>query len=85
MENKLFTQFQHAYRVSHSTATALTQMVDDCFNFIDRKNLVGADLLVFSSALDLLDYKLSLEKLGHYGFSVHTGGWFASYLSNRVQ
>lgn len=85
MDNNLFTQFQHAYRVSHSTATALTQMVDDCFNFIDKKNVVGAVLLDFSSAFDLLDHELLLEKLELYGFSGHTVGWFASYLSNRAQ
>lgn len=83
MDNNLFTQCQHAYRLSHSTATALTQMVDDCFNFIDKNNLVGAVLLDFSS--DLLDHKLLLEKLKLYGFTGHAVGWFASYLSNRAQ
>lgn len=83
--NNLFTKFQHAYREGHSTATALTQMVDDCYNHIDNKKLVGAVLLDFSSAFDLLDHEILLEKLKSYGFSLLAVNWFESYLSGRKQ
>lgn len=35
--NNLITDFQHAYRGGHSTATALTQMTDDWLKEIERK------------------------------------------------
>lgn len=33
----LTTDFQHVYRVGHSTATALMQMTDDCLKEIEDK------------------------------------------------
>lgn len=46
-ENKLTTDFQHAYREGHSTCTALTQMTDDWLKEMDSKIVVGAELLDF--------------------------------------
>ncbi len=37
--NNLFTNFQHVYREKHSTATVLTQMVDDCIRQLNRGKL----------------------------------------------
>lgn len=37
--NKLVTNFQHAYREGHATATALTQMTDDWLREIHEKTL----------------------------------------------
>ncbi len=83
-ENNLYSDFQHAYKVGHSTGTALTQITDDCLVQIDDNNLVGAVLLDFSSAFDVLDHKL-LEKLKCYKFTSQTVHWFKSYLTNRRQ
>lgn len=40
--NCLFSNFQHAYREKHSTATALTQMVDDWYKAIEQRKIIGA-------------------------------------------
>ncbi len=84
-ENRLFSDFQHAYRVGHSTGTALTQITDDCLVQIDDNNLVGTVLLDFSSAFDVLDHELLLEKFKCYKFTSQTVHWFKSYLTNRRQ
>ena len=84
-ENGLNSEYQHAYRPCHSTCTALTQMTDDWQCEIDKGRMVGAVLLDFSAAFDLIDYFLLSEKLKQYGFSGSALTWMESYLSNRKQ
>ena len=43
---------------------------------------LGLDL---SSAFDIVDHNIFLEKLRVYGFSAETIGWFSSYLKERKQ
>lgn len=83
--NNLLTGFQHAYREGHSTATALTQMTDDWLREIEEKKIVGAVLLDFSAAFDIIDHKLLLKKLECYGFDQSAVSWFESYLTERTQ
>ena len=61
--NKLTTDFQHVYRKGHSTSIALTRMTDDWLREIDDTIFVGAVLLDFSAAFDIIDHNLLLEKL----------------------
>ena len=83
--NNLTTDCQHAYREGHSTATALTQMTDDWLMDIEQKKLVGAVLLDFTAAFDIIDYELLIKKLECYGFSQSAILWLKSYLTNRKQ
>jgi hypothetical protein len=52
-------------------------MTDDWFKEIDNKKIVGAVLLDFSAAFNIIDHNLFLRKL--------VNGWIQSYLSNRTQ
>lgn len=83
--NNLNTDFQHAYRVGHSTTTAMAQMTSDWLTTLDNKMLAGAVLLDFSSAFDLIDHYLLLRKMKCYGFSQAALLWLQSYLENRRQ
>ena len=60
--NKLTTDFQHAYREGHSTCTALTQMTNDWLKEMYNK-IVGAVLLDFSAAFDIIDHNLLLKRV----------------------
>lgn len=68
-QNNLITACQHAYRKDHSTATALTQMTHDWLRAIEEQNLVGAVMLDFTAAFEIIEHKILLEKLHCYGFS----------------
>lgn len=83
--NNLLSPFQHAYREGHSTSTALLQMNDDWLSFMDNKHLVGAVMLDFSAAFDVIDYTLLIDKLQCYGFTSNALTWFTNYLSGRQQ
>ena len=82
--NKLTTEFIHACREGHSTSTAPTQITDDWLRETDDTIIVGAVLLDFSAAFDIID-RLLLEKCMCYGFTPPAIVWIKSYLSNRTQ
>lgn len=50
-------------------------MVDDWQSELDNRNLVGAVLLDLSSAFDVIDHSLLLDKLKYYGFTVTALKW----------
>lgn len=85
MNNDLITTFQHAYRGKHSTATALTQMVDDWYKDMEERKIIGVVMLDFTAAFDIIDHDLLLKKLEYYGFSRTALLWMESYLSDRRQ
>ena len=61
--NNLISYFQHAYRKSHSTATALTHMTDDWLREIEKQNIVGTVFLDFSAAFDIIDHDVEKTRL----------------------
>ena len=65
------------------TSTALIQT--DWLSEIDDKKIVGAVLLDFSAAFDIIDHSLLLEKRMCNGFTHPAILWIKSYLSNRTQ
>ena len=80
-----FTVFQHVCREGHSTSKALTQMTDDWLREIDDNMIVGAVLLDFGAAFDIIDHSLLLEKTMCYGFTPPAIIWIKSYLSSRTR
>ena len=57
----------------------------DKWSYTDKKIMVGAVLLDFSAAFDVVDHGILLKKLTAYGFSPNAINWVNSYLSNRMQ
>ncbi len=83
--NRIDSIYQHAYKRGHSTATALSQMTEEWLSHMDNRKIIGAVLIDFSTAFDLIDHKVLLAKLCAYGFKLNTMGWVKSYLYSRMQ
>jgi hypothetical protein len=84
-EHKLLDKLQSAYRISHSTTTALLTVSDDIFKALDDSEVVLLTLLDYSKAFDTANHRLILAKLKHFGFHEDALAWVASYLGNRKQ
>ena len=85
VSNHIMSDCQHAYKQCHSTSSALVHMSDKWLQEMDKGNLVGAVLLDFSAAFDVVNHDILLAKLKCYGVVEPALGWFSSYLSNRTQ
>lgn len=86
LENGLFAKFQSAYRMFHSTETAMLRVTNDILCDIDSGREVVLVLLDLSAAFDTIDHTILLERLQHrYGIGDTVLAWFRSYLSNREQ
>lgn len=84
-ENSINSECQHAYKVGYSTSTALTSLTDNWLKCIDMKLMVGAVLLDFSAAFDIISHELLLRKLSAYNFEDTAIKFMNSYLVNRQQ
>ena len=85
-QNGLSEKFQSAYRVSHSTETALTQVRNDILLNMDNQRSTCLVFLDLSAAFDTLDHVTLLNHL-EKRFKI-TGivlEWIESYLSDRSQ
>ena len=75
---------QSAYRVGHSTETALLKVQNDILHALGSRKAVFLVMLDLSSAFDTIDHALLLGRLSS---GLHIDGsplsWISSYLTNR--
>lgn len=83
--NNILPKKQSGFRKSHSTATALLDVVDNVLAAQDVDEGTILVLLDFSRAFDTIDTSLLLSKLAFYGFDSLSVKWFHSYLIGRKQ
>lgn len=84
-ENGILPVRQSGFRKSHSTSTALLDVVDNILEAQDAGSGSILVLLDFSRAFDSINISLLLSKLAFYGFDNPTIKWFDSYLTRRKQ
>ena len=84
-DNNLFTSQQHGFRANHSCETALQSILDEWKSLIDDGQTVMSLFIDFKKAFDLVDSRLLLRKLGHYGFDNNSIYLLRSYFQNRTQ
>ena len=84
-EYNLLHKTQSGFRTQHSCETALVNMIDLWLNAFDNGKMVGAVLVDFKKAFDLVDHNILLNKLEIYGIKNEALSWFDTYLSNRKQ
>ena len=72
--NNILFSGQHGFRNGHSCETALHKQLINLLLFID-----------FRKAFDLIDSRLLLRKLFHYGFDTSALNLIANYFTDRFQ
>ena len=65
-DNKLLHTKQSGFRVGHSTESALILMIDSWLKAINERNVVGAVMVDFRKAFDLVDHDILLKELKLY-------------------
>ena len=75
----------HGSRRLHNTTTALLEMHHSWLEILESGNAAGVLMLDLSSAFDLVDHGLLIQKLDIMGFKPDAVGWIRSYLDNRSQ
>ena len=77
---------QSAYKIYHSTETALIKVKNDILRAIDKQCVSLLVLLDLSAAFDTVDIDILLQRL-HLRFGVKGSAfdWFSSYLRSRSQ
>ena len=83
--NKLFSNFQSAYRKYHSCETAITKITNDILHSLDNKQCSFLLFLDLSSAFDTVDSTILLSILqAKFGIQGKVLQWLDSYLTNRT-
>ena len=84
--SNLLPEKQSAYRKCHSTETVLLDILSDVSSAADNGQVTLLGLLDPSSAFDVIDHLILLERLHHdFGFSGQVLNWVRSYLTGRSQ
>ena len=82
----LSEKMQSAYRMFHSTETALLKVKSDILKSMHNKQMVALVLLDLSAAFDTIDHGILFNRLEHrFGVVGNALEWFKSYLCNRSQ
>ena len=84
-DRKLLHISQSGFRQGHSCQTALTELIDEWWKYLDNGELVGTIFIDFCKAFDLVNHIILLEKLHFYQIGGTELNWIKSYLSNRKQ
>ena len=85
-DNCLLEEFQSAYKIAHSTETALLKIQSDILMSLDNGKAVVLVFLDMSAAFDTVNHKILLSRLSDsFGIKGMALKWFNSYLTNRKQ
>lgn len=83
--NSIISDRQFGYRVNVGTSDAIETLIDDAIDGLNKKQKVAGLFLDLSSAFDMIDHKILISKLEHYGVRGLVLQLLTSYLSNRYQ
>ena len=82
----LLPVLQSAYRLLHSTETALLQLHNDILLNMNKQQVTLLVFLDLSAAFDTIDHSVSLRRLEtKFSFTGTSPEWFKSYMSGRFQ
>ncbi len=82
-KKKLLPGGQHGFRKGYSTTSAVTSMHSMWSEERRKGNVVGVCCFDLSSAFDVVDHDILLQKLKLYGLSRLNVEWIQSFLQKR--
>ena len=85
VDTNLYPNAQSAYRVHHSTETALLKVKNDILLNMNKQHVTLLVLLDLIATFDTVEYNILLEALNTLGLGGRMSKWFRSYLSGRSQ
>ena len=83
--NNTLTQVQHGFRKGRSTMTAISALLNEIYDNINKSLTTYVIFLDFKKAFDTVSHKILLNKLDEIGIPPKLSTWFSSYLCNRYQ
>lgn len=83
--NNILSKFQSGFRPFHSTASALTHVLDEIVEGNDKNMVTAMALLDYSKAFDTINHEVLCAQLKYYGFECKAINLIKSYLGNRRQ
>ena len=84
-KNQILYKNQFGFRKKHSTAMALLEVIDLCYQNFDINNKVLGIYFDLQKAFDTVDHNILLHKLYNYGIRGVLYEWLKNYLTNRKQ
>ena len=84
-EFNIIFKYQFGFRKGYSTYLVLTLFMDKLAKSMENGDYVVGVFLDFSKAFDMVNNKILLSKLYHYGIRDVALKWFPSYPVNRQQ
>jgi retron-type reverse transcriptase len=81
----VISEAQNGFRENKSTNTATQTFIEDIQKALDNRLLVMCIFLDLTKAFDVINHKLLLAKLEHYGLRGIIYLWMSSYLTDRTQ
>ena len=83
--NSSLFEGQYGFRPARSCEHALLNAKHSILEALNKKQTALLLLIDFSKAFDMVDHKILLNKLAHYGIRGIALDWFKSYLQDRKQ
>ena len=84
-QNNLISKYQFGFKKGASTTLAIFYFLSNILKTFNTKTYSIALFLDLKKAFDMVDRKILMYKLSHYGFRGITNSFIDSYLSDRQQ